>query len=304
GGEIEVKGFRKGMAPPEAVERALGNKMLLSRVAEYAVKKTYPKALRDSGVEAIGAPNIEVTKLVRAGTPGEIGFAYRITVAVLPKIALPDYAKIARSIHHEPVKVEDREVEAALKWLQKSRAVPEVSNAFAQSLGNFQNLAALRESITTGLAAEKEEKERERWRLDVLDAIRQAARPLEIPRVLVENESRKMWEEYRASIAGAGLDIEEYLRSIGKSRETIIAEWEGEAEKRVAYGLILQAIAGKENIEVSKEEIEARANEHLRRLSSPEEAERAVDPGVLFAYTKGTLENEKVFHRLEEYAKQ
>jgi len=48
------------------------------------------------------------------------------------KIKLPDYKKIASKIERKEISVEDKEIESALKWLQKSRAKFSAKNQSAQ----------------------------------------------------------------------------------------------------------------------------------------------------------------------------
>ncbi len=68
------------------------------------------------------------------------------------------------------------------------------------------------------------------------------------------------------------------------------------------FALILDAIAKKEFIEPSKQEIEQEANKALVRFKTPEEAGKTIDVGALISYTKNVLINEKVSQMLESIA--
>ena len=86
---------------------------------------------------------------------------------------------------------------------------------------------------------------------------------------------------------------EEYLSNIKKTEEDLKKEWRDIAVKRVKSQLIVNSIAKKENILISKDEIEA---ESIKILSQfPEAKEASVN-----SYVEQILINEKVLKLLEE----
>ncbi len=125
--EITIEGFRKGKAPYEIVKNRVGEHAIYERAGELAVRKTYPNVLRElaagnqlpASTHPIGRPQIEITKLA----PGN-ELMYRAKTALLPAVTLPDVPEIARRIRagREAQTVEEKEVQAALQWLQESRA--------------------------------------------------------------------------------------------------------------------------------------------------------------------------------------
>jgi len=127
GQNLEVKGFRKGKAPKEFVEKEIGKEKILIEAANLTVEENYRKAVLENKIEAIFQPKIEVKKLAR-GNP----FIFSAKTAVLPEVSLPDYKKIASKIKREEISIEDKEIESALKWLQKSRAKFSAKNQSAQ----------------------------------------------------------------------------------------------------------------------------------------------------------------------------
>jgi FKBP-type peptidyl-prolyl cis-trans isomerase (trigger factor) len=91
--EAEFPGFRKGQAPEDMIIRNKGENWLLHRAAEFALGTAWPKAIEETGVQAIGLPDIQIHKLVR-GNPLE----WKARVAVLPAIELPDYRALANQM--------------------------------------------------------------------------------------------------------------------------------------------------------------------------------------------------------------
>src|SRR5574343_64147 len=78
---IELPGFRKGHAPLEAVKAKVPEMQILDEMAELALSEAYPKILEEQKIEAIGRPEVTVTKIA-IGNP--LGFT--IVTDVLPAI--------------------------------------------------------------------------------------------------------------------------------------------------------------------------------------------------------------------------
>ena len=180
----------------------------------------------------------------------------------------------------------------------KERTIPELTDEFVKRLGAFESLDALKKNISDGLLQEKKEKEQQRVRVLIIEAIAKEIQA-ELPDLLVEREIEKMTEELKQGIEQMGMKWEDYLLHIKKTSDELKTEWRGEAEKRVRVGLALREIAKKENIHPSAEEIQEKSDEFLRAYESPENAEKQIDPDRLREYTKGILKNEKVFEFLE-----
>ena len=90
-----------------------------------------------------------------------------------------------------------------------------------------------------------------------------------------------------------GLKWEDYLSRVKKSEAEINEELKKDALKRVWFALVLDAVAKKENIEVSDEQIEKKEDEIMASYS--EEQKNKLDRERLKIYTYDVLRNEKVF---------
>lgn len=116
---LKIDGFRPGHAPKDVVEREIGWGKILERAADLAVKKTYINFITEKKIEAIGQPEIQVLKIA-ADNP----FEFKVKVAVLPQVKLGDWRAVAKAAQKEKPKeinVEEKEINEALGWLQKSR---------------------------------------------------------------------------------------------------------------------------------------------------------------------------------------
>ena len=131
GGDLEIKGFRKGKAPKNIIEERIGMEKILIEAGDLAVNETYKKAVLENKIEAIFQPKIEIKKLAKGS---DLVFSAR--TAILPEVELPDYKKIASEIKRNKAVVEEKEIEDTFKWLQKSRAKFTLKNQPAQK-GDF-----------------------------------------------------------------------------------------------------------------------------------------------------------------------
>ena len=116
-GHVKMDGFRAGQVPLEMVEKKAGAENVLMEAGDLAVKKSYTKFVVENKLEPIGDPDVQIKKIAK-GSP----FEFTVTVAVLPEIELPDYKAIAAKVKVGNVAVEEKEIDEALVYLQKSRA--------------------------------------------------------------------------------------------------------------------------------------------------------------------------------------
>ncbi len=194
------------------------------------------------------------------------------------------------------------EFEVKIESVQE-RELPELSDEFAKSLGKFSSLNSLKESIKKGLKQEKDNREKERIRIELIDRIVKNSKIEEIFQNLIDIELDKMINELKGNVANMGLEFDKYLEQISKSVENLKKEWQNQAEKRVKTGLVLKEIAKKEDIEATNQEVEERVNKELQYYPNVEEIKKQIDLNTFKDYTRGIIRNQKVFQFLEREAK-
>jgi len=108
GVNVKLDGFRPGHIPTTVLEKHLGEMTILTEMAERTINHMYPHILEAHAIDAIGYPQISITKIA-TGNP--LGFT--ATVAVMPTITLPDYKQIAKTTNlgKESTDVTDADVE-------------------------------------------------------------------------------------------------------------------------------------------------------------------------------------------------
>ena len=176
---------------------------------------------------------------------------------------------------------------------------PTLNDEFAKGLGSFKSLVDLKENLKTGLLEEKENEERERFRVLILKELAKII-PIDLPPVLIDREIEIMIEELKNSVSKNNLDWNMYLKQINKTEDDLRTEFKDRAIERIKIELILREIAQEEQIEPSEEEIEEEVNKYLLQFSKPEQAKNNIDEQELKIYIKSILTNQKVTEFLEK----
>lgn len=125
--EVDIEGFRRGKAPYDIVKKSVGESAIYERAADLAVRKTYTNLIETlltvppEGIKEftpIGNPDITVTKLA----PGN-ELTYKIKIALMPQVTLPDYREIASRTQKEKkeIQVSEEEIQKTLEWICESR---------------------------------------------------------------------------------------------------------------------------------------------------------------------------------------
>ncbi|HEX2060078.1 MAG TPA: trigger factor, partial [Thermoanaerobaculia bacterium] len=175
-----------------------------------------------------------------------------------------------KTIHHEVTLKEIRVQEK-----------PEVTDEFAKSVGGWETVEQMREVIGADIRRHREGEALRFKRTQVGEKLL-ATHHFDVPEAMVEDELGKSLNNYARYLASQGVDLEKAeidWRKIGE-------EFRPEAVKRVKRGLILEAIAKKENLEVSDVEVDA----EIRRA--------AREQGREFADVKHHLKHEGGYEAL------
>jgi trigger factor len=93
GSQVRVPGFRPGKVPARVIDQRVGRAAVLEEAINKALPKAYSDAVRDSGVKALGQPEIEVTKL-----EDNDQLEFTAEVDVRPEIEVPAYDGLAVTV--------------------------------------------------------------------------------------------------------------------------------------------------------------------------------------------------------------
>lgn len=302
-GHLELPGFRKGKIPADIAKTNIPEELLLNDMAEKAMQDIYPTIIQDKKLDVIGRPELSITKL---GRNNPLGFTVKATI--LPTIELPDYKKIAAGIENTAQEaVTEEAIDKVVGELQQLRAyghvhdegqehthteaLPEVTDEFAKSFGEFESVAQMREKIKENITREKEHDVKDKRRIAIVEAIIEKT-SFPVPAIVLQSEQEKMLAQIESDISRAGFTLDDYLKQSNKTKEGMMAEFKPEAEKRARVQLVLNAISRKENIVPAAEEVKAETERLMAMYPGADQIRTE-------AYVDMMLTNEKTLAVLE-----
>ena len=142
------------------------------------------------------------------------------------------------------------EFEVTLHWV-KERELPELDDEFAQQVGEYTDVAGLRTAIESQLRTREEERVREQLEESAMNKLVEIS-TIEFPPQLVDHQAQHLIETFSNSVERQGLQLQQYLRMVGKEQETFEQELREQAEGQVRRSLALDAFADAESIDADE----------------------------------------------------
>ncbi len=182
----------------------------------------------------------------------------------------------------------------------KSVELPKVDDEFVKSLGNFENLDQLTDSIKGGITEEKKLKEKQRVRLEIINHIVKNS-SITIPEILINQQLDSMMGNLDRDLHANGMELGLYLAQMGKTQDDLRSQWRGEAEKQVKTVMVLHKIAKDNNISASHEEVDETLSATVQSMLMKGEADKTnLDVDRLRDNITSRITNEKVLDFLEK----
>lgn len=140
----------------------------------------------------------------------------------------------------------------------KERVLPEFNKEFFEDLnvGGVESLEDLKKYIKENMTAERSKQIEDEYLFKCLDEVVKNSK-FDIPEEMTEDETNRLVREFSEKLSYQGLKLEDYLKYINSNLNDFKATLKDEANKRVGYRLIMDAIIENEKIEVSDEELES-----------------------------------------------
>lgn len=139
----------------------------------------------------------------------------------------------------------------------KRKELPALDDAFAKEIKHkeTETLEDLKKKFEEELLEQKTTKAEEDFKNEVLTKVVDSA-SVEIPDVLVDEETQTMIEDFRNRLSQQGFTLEQYFQITGQSLEELSAQMRVDALGKVKVRLVLDALANAEKIEVKAEDVE------------------------------------------------
>ena len=168
----------------------------------------------------------------------------------------------------------------------KEKVFPEFNKEFFEDLnvGGVESLDDLKKYIKENLTHEKEKQTVDDYLFKCLDKVVENSK-FEIPEEMTEDEVNRLTREFSEKLQYQGLNIEDYLKFTNSNMDAFKNTLKPEANRRIGYRLMMDAIVQKEKLEVSDEELENGLNETSKEYGmSREDFEKEIGSKELFKY--------------------
>ena len=168
----------------------------------------------------------------------------------------------------------------------KERVFPEFDKEFFADLnvGGVESLEDLKKYIKENKEAEKTKQLEDEYLFKCLDKVVEGSK-FEIPEEMTEDETNRLVREFSEKLQYQGLKLEDYLKYCNTNLDNFKATLKDEANKRIGYRLIMDAVVEAEKLEVTDEELEAGIDETSKQYGmEKEEFLKQIGSKELFKY--------------------
>jgi len=286
--DVEIKGFRKGQAPKELVEKEIDKSKLLNIAAEKAIQKYYPEAIKD--LEPIGMPEINITKLADNND-----LEFKAKVYLLPLFTIKDYN--LKNVKKNEIKVDQKDVDEAFANLEKNK--DKLPKEELEQL-DFNKPETIKDIIKQQMEREKIYQEKQRVRTECLTEILKSC-DIKVPQNLIQIELYRTIEDLKRNVAQfMQIPFEDYLKKVKKTEEEMKKDLQPEVENKIKRTLLLKELQKKEDITITDEELKKEIDVFIANF--PGEKDK-LDMKEVESYIRERLEQEKTLQHIEDQVK-
>ncbi len=183
----------------------------------------------------------------------------------------------------------------------KETELPELDDEFAKDVSEFDTLEELKKSTREKLEKNAKDRSEYETKNTILEKVYEA-NDIDIPNVMVESQIDEMLYELDQTLRQQGIDLQMYLEYIQKDFKDFREEMREDAYKKVKTKLLVEAVAKKENITASEEEIEneIKAMAEMYKLETEKLKEMMGEQGM--AYLTQDIVNRRAINFMFENA--
>ena len=303
----KIDGFREGTAPTEVVEREVGSLEVWRQGAQEVITKHFAEIVAGEGVVPLGQPQLQITSIADKGN-----VSFQIQFYVMPEVTLPEYKDLLQKIEkpEEPKGATDDEVQQVLldvrKGLYKKAHpekdfpkdeddLPELTDIYIQEISQqHKNIESFKKGIQESITQEKALQARALFRQKIIDTIAENT-TITIPEIMIEEESKRAYEEMKSQASHFNTTIEEYLKAQNMSEGKLWEQLRDDARKRAKIQLIMNAVSTQENIHANIDEVQKEVERFKKKQTD-------MDDDQIHTYVTSLLTNEAVIQSLEKIA--
>lgn len=136
----------------------------------------------------------------------------------------------------------------------KRKQLPALDDAFAKSISQFETMDELKASLKQQMQLHAIQQAEEAYHQKLVNMAVANAK-VDIPHEMVEQKIDEIVEEIKLNLEAQNQKLEDYLKRINQTMEQLRKNYEKTAEEQVRQGLVLEAIADKEDLQVTNQDL-------------------------------------------------
>ena len=186
----------------------------------------------------------------------------------------------------------------------KIRDLPKLDDDLAQDVNEkYKTLEDLKKDVTRGLEINHKRKIEELKSQSLLDQLVEK-NPIALPASMVKAENEHRWAMMAQQFRTTPEQLEKMVAASGQTKETMLEQWAGNAEKMLKARLIVDTLLREKNIAVTPEEVEAEFARMAEETGSTvEEIKKYYEEPRAKEYIVDELKERKLFEDLYKQVK-
>lgn len=136
----------------------------------------------------------------------------------------------------------------------KRKELPELNDDFAKEVSAYETYAELEADLRKKLEQDAMMRAEEKYNAEVIKTAVDNA-TVDVPEVMVDERVENMLQEQDMKLAARGLNLDAYLKMMGKTVEDLRKEYRPTAAENVRTDLVLEAIVKAEGIDVTTDDM-------------------------------------------------
>ena len=182
----------------------------------------------------------------------------------------------------------------------KKKEMPKIDDEFAKDVSEFDTLKELKADTEKKLQEEQDTKSKNELDEAAVKAVSDISE-VEIPAGMIDMELESMMEDMNRRLSYQGMNFDQYLQMIGKTKEDFKKDNEEAAKTSCKMRLVLEAVFKDAKLKVTDKEIEEKLEELATMYGR--KAEELKDNEELVSRINETIQSEKAIAYVVENAK-
>ena len=137
----------------------------------------------------------------------------------------------------------------------KEQQLPEIDDEFAKDISEFDNLQAYKEDMRKKLSDRYESDAAAEFENRLIDKVIDNMK-VTVPECMINERIEELVQDFASRLSQQGLNLEDFIKYTGEDKEKFRESFRPQSERQVKARLAMEAIAKKEALDASPEELE------------------------------------------------